>query len=207
VIFSHRHKIGFIHIPKAAGMSIRAALVEMFPGAWYDAPGDHMHMQGSLIRDTVLGSTAFAELRWFAVTRHPVHTIWSSYCRTRQLAADPNRRGYSAEYCDYLDRFLTYTSFGQYAREAWLRPDRHLRRGGLWHTYCCDESGQPLPVRPLRYDNLASDWQGLCSDWDLPHLALPQLNVSGATLDAIPPAVYAEILDYCHGDRDLFGYR
>ena len=121
-----------IRAAKAAGMSIRLALREMYPGEFYEAPTDHMHMQGRLIRDLVLGKFAFSRIRWFAVRRNPVHTIWASYMRTRQIAAKPKRRGFSKQYCEYLDRFLTYKSCDEYARDAWLNPDRHLRHGGLW---------------------------------------------------------------------------
>ena len=55
MIYSHKHRIGFIHIPKAAGMSIRSALLDTFPEDVYHAPTDHMHVQGSQIRDLVLG--------------------------------------------------------------------------------------------------------------------------------------------------------
>ena len=37
-----------------------------------------------------------------------------------QIATGSNLRGFSAAYCDYLDRFLTFDSFDQYARSVWL---------------------------------------------------------------------------------------
>ena len=70
---------------------------------------------------------------------------------------DYRKRGISAAYCDYLDRFPTSDSFDEYARSAWLDPERHLRRSGLWRTYCCDRDGTPLPIRILRFDNIAAD--------------------------------------------------
>jgi len=211
MMYSHKHRVGFIHIPKAAGTSIRRALLSMFPGEydWYQAPMDHMHVQGWIVRDVVLGKHAFSRIRWFAVTRHPVHTIWASYMRTRQIASRPKRRGFSKQYCEYLDRFLTYKSFDEYATDAWLNPSRHLRPGGLWQTYCCDQDGTPLPVRVLRFDNLASDWERLLEEWRLPRGELGRENSSGATFERglVSDQTYAQILDYCHADCERFGYR
>jgi len=205
-MYSHKHRVGFIHIPKAAGMSIRRTLRDMFPGAFYEAPTDHMHMQAWLVPDPVLGKYAFSRIRWFAVTRHPVHTIWASYQRTMQIAKDHNRRGFSATYCDYLDCFLTYKSFDEYAREAWL--GQHLRLGGLWQTYCCDLDATSLPIRILRFDELASDWSRLLADWKLPRRELGLVNSSGSTFrrDTVSDEIYAEIMEYCSVDCQRFGY-
>jgi hypothetical protein len=89
MMHSHKHRIGFIHIPKATGTSIREALGQMFPGGFYEAPTDHMHMQAWLVRDLVLGKYAFHNIRWFAVTRHPLHTVWASCQRSLQVAKWP----------------------------------------------------------------------------------------------------------------------
>lgn len=208
MMYSHKHGIGFIHIPKAAGTSIRQALTELWGTDCYEDRVSHNHMQGSLIRDYVLSPVAFSSLRWFAVSRHPVHTIYSSWTRTRQVAADPSRRGMSSEYCDYLTRVARYATVDEYAREEWLRPDRHLRRGGLWHTYCEDTDGTPLPIRALRFDQLESDWQSLCDDWSIPHVPLPTENVSGdkCSSDSVPQFLQQDILQYCWIDCERFGY-
>jgi hypothetical protein len=168
-----------------------------------------MHVQGWQIRDLVLGKYAFHRIRWFAVSRHPVHTIWASYQRTNQIAKDRNRRGFSTTYCDYLDRFLTFKSFDEYAREAWLKPERHLRRGGLWWTYCCDLGGTVLPIQMLRFDNLVNEWDRLIADWRLPHRSLGRVNSSGTSFgrDSVSDEIHAEIMDYCHVDCERFGYR
>lgn len=209
MIFCQRHGLGFVHIPKAAGTTIRHAMLSMFPGACYHAPIDHNHLAACLIRDDVLGRDGFDRLHWFAVTRHPVHTIWSSWCRTRQVAEASNRQSYSAAYCEYLDRFLRYGSFADYARNEWINPHRHLLPGGLWRTYCCDHDGAPMPVRVLRFDQLAENWRIMCQEWDLPALALERRNASGIPYDpsGVPPDVYREIMDYCHLDCERFGYQ
>jgi hypothetical protein len=49
---------------------------------------DHMHVQGWIIRDGVLGKFACSRIRWLALTRHPVHTNGASYLRTRQIARE-----------------------------------------------------------------------------------------------------------------------
>jgi hypothetical protein len=156
----------------------------------------------------VLGKYAFHRIRWFAVTRHPVHTIWASYQRTSQIAKDRNRRGFSATYCDYLDRFQTFKSFDEYARKAWLDPDRHLRHGGLWQTYCCDLDGKHLPVKILRFDRLVEDWDHLLSEWRLPRRNLDRVNESGSSFrqDLVSDEIYDLIMSYCHVDCERFGY-
>jgi hypothetical protein len=128
--------------------------------------------------------------------------------RTRQIASKPKRRGFSKQYCEYLDRFLTYKSFDEYARDAWLNPDRHLRPGGLWQTYCSDRVGTALPVRVLRFDDMPAEWERLVTDWRLPRGELGKENSSGATFERglVSDGIHAQILDYCHSDCERFGY-
>ena len=201
-------KIGFIHIPKAAGSSIRQAMIENLPHCYHE-PLRHFHKFGVEIRDYVLGPEGFNRLRWFAVTRHPVETIWSSYQRTMQIAREGNLGRFECPYRTYLETALACRDFEEYARTQWIADnDFNIKRGGFWHTYCCDWDGTPLPVRMLRFDNLAVDWRALIRDWGLPAMKLGRVNSSGVAFQRgmVSGRVYGEIVDYCWGDGVMFGY-
>ncbi len=71
MIICQELQLGFIHIPKAAGSSIRRVLIDTLPHCHYE-PVFSFHRFGVEIRDWVLGAEGFNRLRWFAVTRHPV---------------------------------------------------------------------------------------------------------------------------------------
>lgn len=201
-------KIGFIHIPKAAGSSIRRALIENLPHCYYE-PYAHFHKFGVEIRDYVLGPEGFDRLRWFAVTRHPVESIWSSYQRTMQIAKQGNLEKWRAPYRTYLKTTLACRDFEEYARTQWIADnDFNIKCGGFWHTYCCDWDGTPLPVRMLRFDRLQEDWQALVRDWGLPDMELGRVNSSGVTFEQgmVSDEIYGEIMEYCWKDGVGLGY-
>ena len=56
------------------------------PPHCYHEPLWHFHKFGVEIHDYVLGPEGFNRLRWFAVTRHPVETIWSSFGTAHALS-------------------------------------------------------------------------------------------------------------------------
>lgn len=77
-----------------------------------------------------------------------------------------------------------------------------ITRGGFWHTCCCDFDGTPLPVRMLRFDDLAADWRALVRDWWLLGMELGGVNSSGVAFEPgmVSDRIYGEIMDYCHVD-------
>ena len=68
--------------------------------------------------------------------------------------------------------------------------------------------GTPLPVRMLRFDNLAADWRDLVRDLGLPVMELGRVNSSemGFERKMVSDGIYGEIVDYCHVDCERFGY-
>jgi hypothetical protein len=208
VIICQEHRLGFIHIPKAAGSSIRRSLLENLPHCHYE-PVFSFHRFGVEIRDWILGREGFERLRWFAVTRHPVESIWSSYQRTMQIAKAGNLDRFKKPYRTYLETTLACRDFEEYARTKWIADnDVGIKRGGFWHTYCCDWDGTPLPVRVLRFDNLAADWRALVREWELPDMELGRVNSSGVAFERgmVSGRIYDEIMDYCWRDCERFGY-
>lgn len=201
-------QVGFIHIPKAAGSSIRQAMIENLPNCYHE-PRQNFHRFGVEIRNWILGPEGFDRLRWFAVTRHPVEAIWSSYQRTLQVARGGNLDRFDGAYRTYLETTLACQNFEEYARTQWIADnDFNIRRGGFWHTYCCDREGKPLPVKMLRFDHLDADWWALIRDWDLPAIDLDRVNSSGVAFERgmVSGQSCSEIMEYCWRDRVRFRY-
>lgn len=210
MIICQESRLGFIHIPKAAGSSIRRCLIENLPHV-HSQPQNAFHKFGQEIRDWVLGPEGFEKLRWFAVTRHPVHSLLSSYRRTLQIAREGDINRWRKPYRDYLQFALACKDFEEYARSKWIGDDeRNIVQGGFWWTYCCDwrADGEPLHVRTLRYDHLAKDWLKLLRDWELPDMKLGHINSCGMSFDRaqVPDSLYADIMEFCHVDVERFGY-
>jgi hypothetical protein len=127
-----------------------------------------------------------------------------------QIARAGNLDRFGRQYRSYLETTLTCRDFEEYARTQWIADnDFNIKRGGFWHTYCCDWDGTPLPVRMLRFDNLAADWQSMVRDWDLPAMELGRVNSSGLAFERgmVARRIYDEIMDYCWRDCERFGYR
>ena len=103
-------RIGFIHIPKAAGSSIRQAMIQNLPHC-YEEPRQNFHRFGVELRDRIPGPEGFDRLRWFAETRHPVEAIWSSYQRTMQIAKAGNLGRFDRTYRTYLETALACRDF------------------------------------------------------------------------------------------------
>ena len=97
----------------------------------------------------------------------------------------------------------------KYVRTQWIADiDFNVKRGGFWHTYCCDWDGTPLPVRMLRFDDLAADWWALIRDWALPEMDLAWVNSSGVAFERgmVSGRICGEIMDFCSRDGERFGY-
>jgi hypothetical protein len=201
-------RVGFNHIPKAAGSSIRQAMIENLPHCYYE-PVQNGHRFGVEIRDWILGPEGFDRLRWFAVTRHPVEAIWSTYQRSLQVARGGSLDRFDDAYRTYLETTLACQTFEEYTRTHWIADnDFNIRRGGFWHTYCCDREGNPLPVKMLRFDHLTADWRELVRDWDLPNMELGRANSSGVAFERgiVSNGIYGKTMDYCWGDREKSRY-
>ena len=200
MIYSHSAKLGFIHVPKAAGTSIRLTLAKSLPDC-FESPSDHHHATAEFVRDRILGRDAFASIRWFAVVRNPVDSIAASYLRTRQVAAVTDRRSVPKIYAEYLD-FAMSVGFAEYARTSWIGTDGQLKQGGFIRTYLSDQSGV-IVNRVLRFDRLEIEWQRLRDDWNLSLPDLPKINATerGDKVD-IAAELRAEIEAHCAGDVD-----
>jgi len=195
--------VGFLHIPKSAGISIRMELQKH--GEWVRNVKD-FHVWGTGAR-SILTPPIFNRLRWFAVVRHPVDAIVASYKRTRDRARQMDLSTIAdLDYRDYLRRAIKYKNLGEYARDNWIADnDYSIKRGGFYYSYCTD-NGDPLPVRVLRFENLKAGWKALCEDWQLPYGPLPHANKSEGEED-VPPQLRRDILDYCFMDCEKYGYK
>lgn len=206
MILSIERHIAFIHIPKTGGISVRLALQSH--GEWL-RPVKNFHVWGSVARD-LLTPDVFYGQRWFAVIRHPVDAIVSSYKRTRERARTVQMdKIEDVAYRRYLQRSLTYDSVEDYAKENWIGDDDfNIKQGGFFFTYCCDSDGDPLPIRILRFERLCEDWDQLCEDWEIPYTPLPKANKSG-DCETVPvsQSLRKAIEDYCWLDMERFGYR
>ena len=166
MLVSHRHRLGFIHIPKAAGTSIDRWLLE----------GSHGFQRpwGQGVHDP-LCRLLLPELRqyqWFAVHRDPWDRLWSDYLhklRTHyhdDFRSGPRGAGGLALGFDHYCR----TWWNRWPQQLWVDHRTHmlsfrnLREDFAWVQQRLRDT-RPLPhlnsnpsPRPTAYGSELVDW-------------------------------------------------
>ena len=191
MVYNLEYNLGFIHIPKTGGMSIRKALKQL-PGT-FDSPLDHFHKFGRDIKREVLGD-CFDSIRWFAVSRNPVDLIWSSWKWIRKQKVEES---YPPKFRSYVQRCQAFKTFPDYVYKIWIGDnDFQISRGGFWYTYCTDH-GESLNVRKLNFCDLSRDWDRMINDWQLPEMELPRINTTDQVKPDVSDRLRSDILQYC----------
>lgn len=166
----------FVHVPKAAGTSVRVALepwLERPPSGRLDKLLSRLHLKpwerrylyehaSAQEARRVLGPEAFARLYKFAFVRNPWERLVSQY---RFLLSNPDHRRHR--------RVLALGSFGAFARFE-LKRRRFFQLELL-----TDARGQLLMDFVGRYENLPSDFATVTQHLGL-KAKLPHLNRSSA---------------------------
>jgi hypothetical protein len=200
MIYSLADGIGYIHVPRTGGFSIRAALKEVLH-QWVAFDLEHMHATAYWIREYLMGPEAFDRITWFAGTRHPVDLLWSSYCSiVEAYEANPTPIGTSAAWIEET-RLTVELGFERNVRERWFNTPR-LAFGGFWRTYCCDLAGKQYPnVLPIRYGEFARDVRAMFRLLGA-SASVPHLNPSRgrAWKGRVSEGIVGEIMEFCGRD-------
>lgn len=192
-----RNDIGvlFVHVPKAAGVSIKDVLGLPRPG----------HIPARVHRD--YDPERFARYFVFGVCRNPWDRLLSTYrfLRDPPDGVSPLTREF-AEACatagelDSFSRFASAVERSPIIRGwAVMKPQAH---------YLCDTTGQILVDELLRFERLADEWARVATRIGAPS-ELPRLNVSRgdrAYRQHYTPATRRAVERVYARDIETFGY-
>lgn len=163
MIISNRRRFVFVHVPKSAGTSIRAALAPFADGASAASPHTtHETLPALLARHPEL-ATHFK----FAFVRNPWDRLVSFFFYARQRLA-PTFPQFQA--MDGLEDMLRLID----RNVAWLCAMHAIRPQC---DYVCGEDGVRLTDFVGRHENLPADFARACRRIGI-SAALPQMNVS-----------------------------
>jgi hypothetical protein len=181
VPISHRHKAIFIHVPKAAGTSIEAALgmhghrsdVGVVPYLHQVADHEHLfggglqHMTATQLRAALNDDTIYRSYFKFAVVRNPWERLVSALAWTDQKWA----KGEELRRLEFEQKVTTlYEEFvANHSAIPGKLPPHFLPQ----HTFVCDHALEPLVDFVAKYENLAVDWSAICARLGV-NVALPR---------------------------------
>lgn len=176
MLLSLEKRFLFVHVPKAAGSSITAALrpyslpanrtlprrmSSHFPFA-EDARSVYLRTHDTALHaKKKLGVKVFGSLLKFAVVRDPYTHAASLYSYRRQ---DPKHRHHTQI------SSMTFVEFLEHMEAAIRKFDQSM--------FLVDRSGAIIVDRILKFENLTQDFGKICSDLDIPEIELPFSNVT-----------------------------
>lgn len=199
----------FIHIPKAAGSSIRSS--GLFSSATKIsgvAPSGHLPLQK--IGD-ILGDEFVDRLNVFTFVRHPLTRFESAY---RYIMSGGNHEG-DAKICRHISS--NYAGFSDFVdgfdSDNFLNVCPHFRP--MWSYFGASVSEAEAAVRRLlfigRFESLHSDWQCLLQLLGKDPMDLPKANptksiISLGVEDREYLRLHQRFNQYYQHDFRLFGY-
>ncbi len=163
MIISDRHRFVFVHVPKSAGTSIRAALAPFGDGASAASPHTTHETLCSLLKRHPQLATHFK----FAVVRNPWERLVSFLFHSRQRLA-PTFPQFQA--IDRLEAMLRLID----RDVAWLSGMHAVRPQ---YDFICGANGARLTDFVARHEHLAADFARACQRIGIA-AALPRMNVS-----------------------------
>lgn len=210
MLISRRHRFIFVHVDKAAGTSVQAALApfaDRFTGSRLRrriadlGPVARLPLLRDLVEfgehpAAVFIRRALPPATWdgcfkFAFVRNPWDRLVS---RHRYLRRSPTNRNHAR---------AVRMDFPEFARDEMRRDRLHLRQTG----YLCDRDGRLLVDQVGRFENLAEDFRGICDRLGV-SCQLPHLNASDKAdyRSYYDSSLRDEVGAHFAADCRLFGY-
>lgn len=188
---SIKNKAIFIHIPKAAGTSVRIAIGESTKG--------RQHLPWWVYKQA--SSKRFDDYFKFAFVRDPLDRAYSGY---KYLKSGGNQRN-DVLIANYLKRYDCFNDFA--FAELWTKSMLYhpLFRPQSW--YLCDWDGAVRVDYVGKFENIQSDFKVVS---DALHLTdfdrLEVTNRSKKDIEIISTETRMLILDLYRDDYNIFGY-
>jgi hypothetical protein len=191
---SYTNRFVFVHVGKAGGESIAAALRPYASdGVWrLDRPRWKHATARSIRKHFLVEPRQWRTFFSFAVLRNPWEWLHSLWHYKRMMAAHFSIEPPPAEFDAYRQQVEELASWPfdrwvEYAAEHYGR-----RRGGLLRHWCSDAQGQQLVRYVARFDRLAAEWPAILDGCGLPaDVELPRHNVT-LLPDGSPRPHYAD---------------
>lgn len=196
----------FVHIPRTSGVALCASLGGQ-TGVKVSAPADR-HMRAA-VAPLVIGEDVWAMAKKFSIVRNPWDIVASDYRLTAsQAGIGSATQNMTAGWDARVARLQADRSFERFVAEEYLGQFSGIVPGGFWRTWCTDEDGVEMGIRPIAFEQLAdpATWTELL-DW-LGLQACPRLRINRSP--AIPAEWTAELIrrvgELCCEDVARFGF-
>ncbi len=163
MIISDRHRFVFVHVPKSAGTSIRAALASFDDGRSAASPDTTHETLAALLGRHPGLATHFK----FAFVRNPWERLVSFFFHARQRLAPTFPQFQAMDGLEAMLRMIDRDT-------AWLCALHAIRPQC---DYVCAEDGVRLADFVGRHERLAADFDGACRRIGI-RAGLPRMNVS-----------------------------
>ncbi len=194
--WNDRHQAIFVHVPKAAGQSVKAAM-----GIHDDDAFGHLTAQGFRNADPA----RFDRYTVFAIVRDPVARLRSAFTYLKTTTRYAHDRAWARRHLSGIDDFGAFVDrLGGTAFQARVMPWIHFRPQAHFLT---DMQGRVIVNRIIRLEDVDHALPPLLADLGI-DAALPRTNHSkpvGQT-DQLNPAQLATVHDLYAQDFAILGY-
>ena len=185
----------FIHVPKAAGNSIRSS-IEGGPNGGHHSYLEFEHM---------LGRNMINQLGFFSVVRNPWSRLFSAYNYLRQGGMGDGDAKFATRirrHDSFQDFVYTFPKNLSYTRMLHFIPQ---------HRFICNSSGDLMVEKLGKYETLEDDIQDIFDHFQIPYQGLPYKNKTrGLEREDYRSAYDSEMIEIVRSiyskDCELFGY-
>lgn len=229
MFISNSRRFVFVHITKAAGTSITAALDkscqwndlalggttlgEAIQAPYRERFGIHKHSTASEIK-AVVGEAVWDDYFTFSFVRNPYSRAVSLYTFIRRSVREtgyrwylPIRRGRNLDLWRWpaTRAYLATRSFSEFIRHPELQPDPGMRSQADW---LCDGDGRLMVDFVGKVENIDTDYATVAERAGLGIESLTTHNRSGrgSWREHVSDADYEYLYDVYRRDFELFGY-
>lgn len=171
MLLSQEFLFVFVHVPRAAGNAITAALTPYASSGQWNGDGPEKHFTAAQIQTRFFETASWEDYFSFAMVRNPWDQIHSDYHYTRAFAnqlesiRDPNWRA-------KIEKSLAMPFEDFVALRCRGEPR------SLIEYYCLDNHQSQLVTEIYRYEDLDSHWPAICSRCGVSRVPLPRVNAT-----------------------------